>query len=70
MAETVEPGKWYFQIKCHFCEREIALMEDQSKGVDPVEFEQKNATVDCPHCGKSSEYLINEVQTGPGHYKH
>ncbi len=35
MSETVEPGKWYFHVICHSCERAISLMEDPSQGRNP-----------------------------------
>lgn len=63
---VVEPGKWYFSVTCHHCDRGIALTEDPNQGHGGFEVSQPEAELECPHCLQKAFYSMAEVQTGPG----
>jgi len=69
MSETVEPGKWYFHVICHSCERAISLMEDPSQGTEVWE-STRPETLRCPHCDTPATYQPDEIRTAPGQYRH
>ncbi|HEX2336994.1 MAG TPA: hypothetical protein VHI72_11000 [Hyphomicrobiaceae bacterium] len=62
-VEEVVAGTWYFGFDCLACDRQFAVLEDQSNGRRRLHFGgDAHVQALCPYCGVDGLYSANQLQ--------